>query len=248
MKRVIFLVLLFGSLASTINAQIWKMRRWEVSGAIGTTKFFGDIGGLPSGINGPGFKDIIINHARFSGSLGMRYRFYDNFSARFGLSMGLIYATDDDGSYEDRGLEATTALFEPVVTAEYFLVKNSTKDIYSFLKRRRVFESVFSKLDVYAYAGVAPLIYRVSANEKLASIMEKDGGVTLAFPAGLGVNYVVSPNVLLGIDIGLRYTTTDYLDGYASQYSNSNDVYYFMTFVFTHKLKTSEKGLPSFRK
>ena len=33
-----------------------------------------------------------------------------------------------------------------------------------------------------------------------------------------------------------------------TQYLKYNDVYYFMTFAFTRKLKTSEKGLPSFRK
>ena len=36
--------------------------------------------------------------------------------------------------------------------------------------------------------------------------------------------------------------------GYSSQYSKYNDRYYFMTIVFTHKLKTSMKGLPSFRR
>ena len=73
-------------------------------------------------------------------------------------------------------------------------------------------------------------------------------GVALAIPVGLGLNYVFSPNSMIGLDFGLRYTTSDYIDGYTSQFSRRNDVYYFMTFIYTHKLKTTEKGLPTFRK
>lgn len=47
-------------------------------------------------------------------------------------------------------------------------------------------------------------------------------------------------------DVG-RYTFSDGLDGYTSQYSSSNDVYYFLNFVISCKLKTGENGWPSFR-
>lgn len=248
MKRVILVIFLVVSMYSVASAQLWKLRRWEVSVGAGTTQFFGDIGGFTPGENAAGFKDLIINQTRFAGSAGIRYRFYENFAVNAGFGFGLIHASDAKGSNVARDMEATTALFEPSLTAEYYFVKNSAESSYRFTKGQQIFASVLAKLDAYAFAGVGPAIYSVKPNENLEPVMEKSGGVAAAFPVGIGANYLVSPNALVGVKIGIRYTTTDYLEGYTSQYSNANDVYYFMTFVFTHKLKTSEKGLPSFRK
>ncbi len=154
---------------------------------------------------------------------------------------------------EGRDFEASTSLFEPTVTGEYYIVKNSAEGSYRFTKGYDIFANFIAKMDLYVYAGVGPAFYKVKPNDnldqwKIVNGDDKYGGVAAVFPVGLGANYLISPNVLLGIDIGIRYTTSDFLDGYSSQYSKSNDVYYFMTFVFTHKLKHTEKGLPSFRK
>lgn len=248
MKRAILVLFLMVSIYSVASAQLWKLRRWEVSAGIGTTQFFGDIGGFTPGDNGAGFKDIIISQTRFAGSAGIRYRFYENLAVNAGFGFGLIHATDATGSNVTRDYEATTALFEPAITAEYYFIKNSAESSYRFSKGQQIFSSMLAKLDAYAFAGFGTAIYSVKPNENLEPVMDKSGGVAAAFPIGLGVNYLVSPNALVGVKVGIRYTTTDYLEGYTSQYSNANDVYYFMTFVFTHKLKTSEKGLPSFRK
>ncbi len=58
---------------------------------------------------------------------------------------------------------------------------------------------------------------------------------------------VYSPNFNFGLELGGRYAFTDYLDGYTSQFSKANDVYYFLNFTITYKLKTGPHGLPSFR-
>lgn len=248
MKRVFLVLFLLILIYPVTSGQLWKMRRYEIYGGLGTTQFFGDIGGFTPGENAAGFKDIIINQTRFAGTAGMRFRIYETFSVKAAFSIGLIHASDIKGSNTGRDYEATTAIIEPSATAEYYFLKNKAEGSYRFIRGDKIFSSLLERFDAYVYAGVAPVFYSVKANENLLPVMEKDKGVAAAFPIGLGVNFVTSPNVLLGIDLGIRYTTTDYLDGYTSQYSNANDVYYFMTFVFTHKLKTSEKGLPSFRK
>jgi hypothetical protein len=248
MKRffsALFLVILIYPAA---NGQLWKLRRYELTGSFGTSQFFGDIGGFTPGENALGFKDITINNTRFSLGLGMRYRIYDKFSVKLDLNFGLLHATDAKGSNEGRDMEATTSVFETGVRAEYYILKNSAESSYRFIKGQEIFASIIAKIDLYAYAGLSPIIYSVNPNDNLLAVIEKDGGTALGIPLGVGINYLVSPNSLIGIDMGYRLTTTDYLDGYTSQYSEHNDVYYFMTFVFTHKLKTSEKGLPSFRK
>jgi len=63
----------------------------------------------------------------------------------------------------------------------------------------------------------------------------------------VGTNLVYSPNINFGVEFGGRYAFSDYLDGYTSQYSSSNDVYYFLNFVFTYKVRTGKNGWPSFR-
>jgi len=252
MKRVLFAFFTLIILYPAANGQFWKVKRYELYGGLGTSQFFADIGGFTPGENALGFKDIIINQTRFSATAGMRYRIYETFSVKASFSYGMLHASDAKGSNVDRAFESTTSIFEPSVTAEYYFLKNKAEGSYRFSKGQRIFASFFSMFDAYVYAGVAPVFYNVKPNDNLVarndeSGIDKYGGVAVAFPVGLGLNYVLSPNVMLGIDLGIRYTTTDYMDGYASQYSNSNDVYYFMTFVFTYKLKTSRSGLPSFR-
>ena len=248
MKRVFLFLFLVLLIYPAANGQLWKLRRYELTGSFGTSQFMGDIGGFTPGENALGFKDLTINNTRFALGLGMRYRIYEDFSVKMDINFGLIHASDAKGSNEGRDMEATTSVFEPGVRAEYYILKNSAESSYRFTKGNQIFASMIDKIDLYAYAGVAPIIYSVNPNENLLAVIEKDKGVALGIPVGLGVNFLFSPNALIGVDIGYRFTTTDYLDGYTSQYSAHNDVYYFMTFVFTHKLKTSEKGLPSFRK
>jgi hypothetical protein len=247
MKRVIFAFFTLLILYPAANAQLWKQKRYEVYGGLGTSQFFADIGGYTPGENAIGFKDIIFSQTRFNAMAGMRYRIYEPFSVKVSFTYGMLHASDETGSNVGRGYESKSSVFEPSATAEYYFVKNKVEGLYRFSKGRNVFSSIFSKIDAYVFAGVAPVFYNVKPNEALSSVIEKDGGVAVAFPVGLGLNYILSPNTNIGIDLGLRYTTTDYLDGYTSQFSNSNDVYYFMTFVFTYKLKTSRNGLPSFR-
>jgi hypothetical protein len=72
-------------------------------------------------------------------------------------------------------------------------------------------------------------------------------GITPVIPVGLGINLVYSPVMNFGLELGARYSFSDNIDGYDSQYSSVNDVYYFFNLTFTYKWKTGAKSLPSFR-
>ena len=107
---------------------------------------------------------------------------------------------------------------------------------------------IFSALEFYAFTGIGGLSYNVKANSALAANSRfKKGGFTAVIPAGFGVNLLFRPEYNLGLEIGGRYAFSDYLDGYTSQHSSSNDVYYFLNFVVTYKVKTGKNGWPSFR-
>jgi hypothetical protein len=141
-----------------------------------------------------------------------------------------------------------TSIFEPSVIGEYYFIKNKTENSYIFMKGRgSVFGSLMESLDFYVFGGVGNVKYMVKGNDALVAMGQKTGGSALVLPVGLGSNFTFSPDFNFGVEIGGRYTTTDYLDGYSSQYSKSNDVYYFLNVTVTYKMKTGKNGLPSFR-
>ena len=66
-------------------------------------------------------------------------------------------------------------------------------------------------------------------------------------PLGVGGNISAYPNLKFGLELGFRYAFTDNLDGYTSQFSSANDVYYFFNLAVTYRLKIKKGIMPSFR-
>ena len=116
---MIIVALIF--LSTIANAQLWKLRRYEVSAGFGTTQIFGDIGGFSKGENLLGFKDITFKHTRLNINTSMKYRIQDVVSARINLAFGYFHSTDVRGSNESRGFESKTIFFEPALIGEYYI-------------------------------------------------------------------------------------------------------------------------------
>jgi len=106
----------------------------------------------------------------------------------------------------------------------------------------------FKSLDFYVFTGIGGLNYFVRGNDKLVNYGMDSGGFTAVVPVGLGVTMVFTPDINFGVELGGRYALSDYIDGYTSKYSSSNDVYYLLNFSFTYKLKTGPNGLPTFKR
>lgn len=247
MKRLFILVGLVFLMNGPFYGQLWKTKRYEAIAGIGTAQFFGDIGGFSQTENVLGIKDFTFLQTRFNVNGSLRYRILQTFSTKLGLSFGILHATDKRGSNKTREMAANTTFFEPSLVGEYCFIKSEKENSYLFSKGRRTqFRSVISSLDVYVFTGIGGLAYSVKGNEELVAHGMKEGGFTAVVPAGIGVNLLVMPDYNLGMELGGRYTFTDYIDGYTSQYSRSNDVYYFFNLTFTYKLRTGPNGLPAF--
>jgi hypothetical protein len=159
-----------------------------------------------------------------------------------------MHAIDKRGSNENRGFEAVIRFIEPAFLGEYYFVKNKAEDSYLFTKGEKTGLNGFLRsLDFYAFTGVGGLGYFIKGNAKLENLRPKNNGFTAVVPFGLGSTLIYSPNINFGVELTGRYSFSDNLDGYTSQYSNSNDVYYFLNFTITYKMKTGPKGWPSFR-
>jgi len=247
MKRSVVVIILFYIVAQISEAQLWKQKRYEAMAGIGTSQFFGDIGGFSKKENILGFKDISFKHTRINFNIGMKYKILSDLNLRLGLTYGMLHATDARGSNELRGFEAKTSIFEPVVLAEYYFIKSPLGESYLFNSGRGYNQgTLFSALEFYAFAGIGGLSYNVNRNALLAATGFKNSGFTTVIPVGLGTNLLFKPEYNLGIELGGRYAFSDYLDGYTSNKSSSNDVYYFLNVTFTYKIKTSSNGWPSF--
>ena len=248
MKRSLVVIILFCIVVNiSLSQQIWRTLRCEALAGIGTTQFFGDIGGYSKTENILGIKDLSFLQTRFNFNIGLKYKILKDLNVRLNLVYGMMHATDDRGSNESRGLEARTTIFEPTAIGEYYFIKSKLGDSYLFSSgRRTTAKSFFSALEFYVFTGVGGLSYNVKGNDKLIARGLKNSGFTAVIPVGLGTNLLFKPEYNLGLELVGRYTFSDYLDCYTSQHSSSNDVYYFLNVTFTYKIKTNAKGMPLF--
>jgi hypothetical protein len=246
MKRSLLVVIVFCFAVQLTDAQLWKLRRWEAEFGIGPSFSFPDVGGYTSGENFLGFKDLSYRQTRFDINGSLRYRLSRTFNTRLSFTYTMLHSTDDRGSNEGRDLESTTNIFEPAFMAEYYFIKNKYESSYLFLKGKG-FTALLSSLDFYVFAGIGGAAYSVNGNDALEERDLTNSGFTAVIPGGIGATLIYTPNINFGIELGGRYAFSDYIDGYTSQYSKHNDVYYTLNFTVTYKLKTSPKGLPSFR-
>lgn len=232
------------------QGQLWKMRRWEVEAGIGPSLFFPDIGGFSRNKNLLGFRDMNYRQTRFDINGSVRYRLTRQLNARINLAGGLLHSTDTRGSNEGRELEASTTFYEAALLGEFYFIKNKAETSYLFLKgkSRRPLITLLTSLDIYAFTGMGGFYYSVKGNDALEALGMEKGGLTAVIPGGIGVTLIYNPNLNFGIELGGRYTFTDFLDGYTSQYSEANDVYYFLNFTVIYKLKSGPHGLPRLRR
>ena len=249
MKRSFLTILLLCFIVSFTDAQIWKLKRYEAVVGFGPSFFFGDVGGYSQGENILGFKDLTFKQIRFDFNVNLKYRITQNLNVRLSITSGVFHATDVRGSNEGRGFESSTLIIEPALIGEYYFLKNKAEDSYLFTKGKNVgFIGLLKSLDFYAFTGIGGLGYSVKGNDKLENFGIDPGGFTAVIPVGIGTTLIYSPNFNFGIEFAGRYSFSDNLDGYSNiQYSRSNDVYYFLNFTITYKLKTGAKGWPSFR-
>ena len=195
MKRTIIHLLLLSFLFafSTVEAgaQLWKMRRFEITGGLGPSFFFGDIGGFSRGKNILGFKDLSFLQTRYSMSFSAKYRILEDINLRFSFSAAKLRATDQRGSNESRDMEAKTFIIEPALIGEFYFIKNKTENSYLFSRGQAGFSRLINSLDVYAFTGFGGVSYLCETQMKILAAMGLETrGFTAVIPVGAGANLI----------------------------------------------------------
>jgi opacity protein-like surface antigen len=114
---------------------------------------------------------------------------------------------------------------------------------------RRGMINDYSSLGAYVFVGMGATMFKphLELDETRPGDKYKDNmGVTMAFPIGVGLKYIISDKWVFGYEIGYRQTFSDFLDGFKSPSSNRPDVYWISTFNLSYRIATSRRGLPIF--
>jgi opacity protein-like surface antigen len=248
-KLQITLFIIF--LAAPAFSQRWKLKRMEAYFGVGSTQVFGDIGGTASASNWFGLKDIKFDETKPAFTLGARYKINPHYSLRLNLGLGFGSGSDIGAKNESRGFSYKTTVFESTILGEYYFLQEERHRQSAAMYNRRGMINYYSTISAYAFLGTGPVFYSPKFNgiPRGENIDQVTGysKVGLAFPVGIGLKYLIDENWQFGAELGSRFTTTDFIDGYKNlQYSKHPDMYYFLILSLNFRIETSRKGLPLF--
>jgi hypothetical protein len=247
-KHFILILLLLVSFSVCINAQRWKLLRYEAGLGFGTTQIFGDIGGGINKNNFFGLQDIKFDETRLAISGNVRYKLNPMFSIKTNLYYGQGKATDLD-SRNDRGRSYDGRFYEFSAQYEYYFKSEEPGSSGAIFDSRGMINN-YATLSAYVFAGIG-VTYSVFQHDAgdFPSALDDYRATNLApiIPFGLGIKYVIDERWYVGSEFGYRYAINDYIEGYKQlQGSKYNDMYYFFVFTANYRIKTSRRNIPAF--
>jgi len=250
------------------DAQRWKSRRYEAFVGLGTANSYGDIGGHISAANAYGLKDIQLNFTRPSLTFGARYKFNGTMAAKWSFSTGMLAGNDANSKNElTRDYSFKAIILESALSYEYYILSEvRTLPSGALYNKNGMINNIFD-INLYLFGGFGAVYstakvtdystYDPFGNNQFKRFDSKGyliqdiywtepnpPSIGLCFPLGIGVKYIWSNSISFGAEFGRRFTTFDYIDGYTSVYSESNDIYDFLTFSLIYKVPTDRMGRP----
>lgn len=256
MKKITLLTIIL-IIASSTFAQWskyarWKRYRYEVVVGIGTSSFMGDLGG---GSNHDSWIDDYLGDFEFSSTRpslygAARYKLTPSVAMKLNIAVGWLSGDDkwsSDPSRLSRNLNFNSIIFEQSLVGEYSILKENNAKRWSQMRKKRV--RAYS-LNLYVFAGIGgfyfnPYGYIEDENGNKDYYNLPDAGTegqnvtgdyyskyAFCIPYGIGFKVGLSRKLDLGIEYGLRYAFTDYIDDVGGSYydnlaiieSNNGDV------------------------
>lgn len=229
-KRILLIVLLIFPLL--INAQRNKKYRWEAGIDVGAANFLGDLGGANQ-IGTHFVRDLEISLTRPSVGMHMRYRKSRYLGYRALFNYGKVWGNDaltQERYRNNRNLNFKSNIFEFSTVLEFYWTKERPGHLYNYKKLKG-----WKNLDVqgYGFIGIGGFYYNPKAfisgtwynlrplrteGQGLKPGTKMYSRVSIDFPMGLGFKYALNRQWSIGIEYGLRLTTTDYIDDASTVY------------------------------
>lgn len=228
MKKILLLIFTIFLLAFSINAQSWKFLRNEFSFGLGATSFLGELGGANKigSHNISGIRDFDFNATRPAVQIGYRRFFSSQIAAKAGFTFGQVSGNDaltEEQFRNNRNLHFKSPIAELAIQVDYFPFREYFGHIY---RSNGVVGKRVNHLSPYLFAGIGGFWYNPKAKyqgnwEKLRPLQTEGvayKSISVALPVGLGLKYAIDKQWSIGLEVGLRYTFTDYLDDVSTEY------------------------------
>lgn len=202
--------------------------RHEMSVGLGTSLFLGELGGANDiGLSGiAGFKDLEFKLTR--PTLAAGYRFYINpmFALKVDVSYGRLNGDDaltTEQFRQNRNLYFRSPVIELAGRFEFYPLREYFGHMY---RTNGVVGKKVNHWSPYLFIGAGGAWFNPKAEYQGSWVTLKPlmtEGVDYkkimgVFPMGVGLKYGITKQFNIGLEIGLRYTTSDYVDDVSGLY------------------------------
>ena len=189
---------------------------------IGPSYLFGDLGGSVKE-NPTAFDNINLNNVRYEVSLGFRHSFNNRFGYRLSLHHGLYESADAGLRNEARGYASTSNITMFTVLGEIDIFQSRAA-----IRSRGAGATVAVRpWRIYAYGGgggaYASIDLTGNSTAGNPRATSKTSESTPIIPFGLGFDIWTNSNFNIGLEIGWKYTFSDYMDGIRIR-DSANDI------------------------
>jgi hypothetical protein len=193
----------------------------EVFGGIGTTSYFGDVGGKDSRIIGMQAifdnYDIDLWQVRGMATAGVRVFPFKSVGLSLQLSPVFLSGNDLRSNYASRGYSFRTWVWEGSFQGEFFIADRITG------------------FAPYGLAGISGMLYAFRNN--LSNDRSKwYAGNSLIF--GFGTRLPTKTRYTQSIDAAFHFTATDFIDGFKTE-KNSNDIFFILSYKINFQIYSS---------
>jgi hypothetical protein len=210
----------------------WKKNRFELTAGAGPCLFLGDLGGSDQGAQ-PLFFDFDPSSTRYSVSAGARYFLFPYHAVRGMVSYARVTGADSLTAYPSRrfrNISFKSPIMEVSVMYELHFMKPEVVH-FAGARTTRMFKG--NRIGSYAYAGLSLFYFNPKSKLNgewyaLAPLNTEGQGLPggpkdysrlgVAVPMGWGSYIMMNHNFKLGVDVGLRWTFTDYMDDASGVY------------------------------
>jgi len=163
---------------------------------------------------------------------------------------------DEPGSSHGRYYSFTSHAFVHGLRGEFFIFGAGRSILSGAVYNKRGMINNYNKLNFYLYGGASGILsrsYIKDLNNDGEPPVDNPGYnnnmvYSLVFPVGAGVKFSIDPRWSLGFELGYSFSLSDYLDGYASEWSNYNDSYYTASVKAIYKIRNDKHGRPIFKR
>ena len=232
------------------HGQRWKLRRYELDVYVAGVAFHGDIGKA----NQP-FANM-FNGFRPSVGVTPRFFIFETVAVSVDLAWLMYGGKDDEVSSHGRYYSFNTNAFVHGIRGEYYILGTRGPSLSGAIYNRRGMVNNYNRLYLYIYGGASGVLSKAKVKDLNNGGEEPVNNpgynnnwvYSAVFPVGGGLKLSLDPRWSVGVEFGYNFSLSDYLDGYASEWSEYNDSYYTISVKGILKIRNDRNGRPILKK